>query len=559
MRAVVTAGGTREPIDDVRVITNLSTGRFGAACANALARRGVDVVLVASLDLASHPEWVDDAVTLKPFGGFASLDEVLGEALTEPVDMLFMAAAVSDYSPTPTEGKIKSTSETITLTLKRNPKLLATLRERTADHTTLIGFKLLSGVPRRALVDVGREYIRNHDLDFVFANDLHDFRDGQHPGIIVSPSDAHVVMGTKAEVAEQLVTEVMAHVRAASAPAPAGPSWPRVELPGPPLPVRDVVELTEGFVLPTLPGRHGRASIAHALGEAAVRGGYAGGGFSVVTGDGRAVVGLSRIGQSAALRHERLVEAYDASLAAIGESRPLRPVVPILVHDRLVGLAARFGDVVAPWFAPDFRRHGWGDELARGLDQAGLAVAVPPDGPERDWFLERGYVPTGRTVEGCTAIQRLDHPSSQPERRAAASATLIDPVRRRVLVGQRKVGPWPGYWAFPGGSRDEGESLVDTARRELGEETGIEVVGEPVAEREVIVGHSPGYRVTNFTFVVWDEPTPSPSPELEAAWFDWDQARALRPMAAGTRRILREVTDEPHAQIRPPAVFQCLG
>ncbi|MEO0601063.1 MAG: NUDIX hydrolase, partial [Myxococcota bacterium] len=242
-----------------------------------------------------------------------------------------------------------------------------------------------------------------------------------------------------------------------------------------------------------------------------------------------------------------------------GETRPLRPLVPILVHDRLVGLAARFGDVVAPWFAPDFRRHGWGDELARGLDQAGLAVAVPPDGPERDWFLERGYLPTGRTVEGCAAIQRLDHPSSQPDRRAAASATLIDPVRRRVLVGQRMVGPWPGYWAFPGGSLDEGEALVDTARRELREETGIEVVGEPVAEREVIVGHSPGYRVTNFTFVVWDEPAPLPTPELEAAWFDWDQARALRPMAAGTRRILREVTDEPHAQIRPPAVFQCLG
>ena len=291
-----------------------------------------------------------------------------------------------------------------------------------------------------------------------------------------------------------------------------------------------------------------------------MEGGYTGGGFAVVTDDGKALLGLSRVGRSTALRYDRLVAEFDSVIQAIGERQPLRPVLPILIHDRLVGLAARVGhDIVAPWFAPDFRRHGFGDELALGLDLAGLSVAVPPEGPEREWFLERGYVPTERTVVGFQAIVRLDHPGAHPDRRLAASATLVDPARRRVLVGKRLVGPWPGYWAFPGGSQEPGESLVDTARRELMEETGIVVEGAPVAEREVIVGHSPGYRVTNFTFVVWQEPPPSPTVELDARWFDWDEASALRPMAAGTRRILREVTDEPHAQIRPAAVFQCIG
>lgn len=559
MRAVVTAGGTREPIDDVRVITNLSTGRFGAACANALARRGVDVVLVASRDLAGRPEWIDEAVTLVPFEGFASLERVLDEVLAEPVDILLMAAAVSDYSPAPTRGKIRSTSDTLTLTLKRNPKLLSTLRAKAGDRATLVGFKLLSGVRRSALIDTARELVRNNDLDLCFANDLQDFRDEQHPGTIVSATDAHPVTGTKSEVAEQLITEVLAHVRGPAAPSRGQVPWPRTELEGPPLPVRDIVELSEGFVLPTLAGRYPRSLVTHALGEAAVQGAYTGGGFAVVTDGGRAIVGLSRLGESAALRHDRLVDEFHDTLRAMGETTALGPVLPILVHDRLVGLAARLGDVVAPWFTPDFRRHGWGDELARGLDEAGLSVAVPPEGPEQDWFIERGYVPTGRSVEGCSALIRLDHPSSQPERKPAASATLIDPARRRVLLGNRLVGPWPGYWAFPGGSRDPGESLVETARRELAEETGIVVDGAPVAEREVIVGHDPGYRVTNFTFVVWHEPLPTRSPELDARWFDWDEARSLRPMAAGTRRILREVTDEPHAQIRPAPVFQCIG
>ena len=57
MRAVITAGGTREPIDDVRVVTNLSTGRFGAHIANALVARGVDVTLLASHALMLQPGW----------------------------------------------------------------------------------------------------------------------------------------------------------------------------------------------------------------------------------------------------------------------------------------------------------------------------------------------------------------------------------------------------------------------------------------------------------------------------------------------------------------------
>lgn len=558
MRAVVTAGGTSEPIDDVRVITNKSTGRFGAACANALAERGVEVVLIASRALATHPDWIHPGVSLIPFDGFASLDQALTDTLQNPIDLLFMAAAVSDYSPAPTTGKIRSTAETLTLTLTRNPKLIGTLRARCGDQTTLVGFKLLSGVPRSTLIDVARGLIRDNDLDFCFANDIRDIRDGQHPGTIVSASEAQHVTGTKAEAAEQLVNEALNHTRPSADRAPP-PGFTPVVVPGPPLPVRELVEVRQGFIKPTLPARHARPAMAQSLAVAAFEGTYAGSGFSVLTDDGAAILGLSRLGQTAARQRPALVTAFDEAAASLGEPGPLRPLWPVIVGDRLVGLAAQIGDdVVLPWFGMRHRRRGWGDDLARGLDEAGLAVAAPPDGPVRDWFLERGFVPREGTLPGCAVLTRLDPPSSQAERRLAASVSLVDPARRRILIGQRLVGPWPGYWAFPGGTQEGGETLVQTAVRELAEETGITVTTEPVAERDVIVGHSPGYRVRNYSFVVWDDPDPSPSDEFDARWMDFDEALALRPMAAGTRRILREVTSRLHAQVRTTTVFECL-
>ncbi|MFT4624445.1 MAG: phosphopantothenoylcysteine decarboxylase/phosphopantothenate--cysteine ligase, partial [Myxococcota bacterium] len=97
--AVITAGGTSEPIDDVRVVTNLSTGRFGAQLANALAEAGVRVTLLASHALASHPEWVHPEVDLVPFGAFTDLRRALHAACDDRPDLVLMAAAVSDYAP----------------------------------------------------------------------------------------------------------------------------------------------------------------------------------------------------------------------------------------------------------------------------------------------------------------------------------------------------------------------------------------------------------------------------------------------------------------------------
>ena len=145
--AIVTAGGTREPIDDVRFVTNLSKGRFGAAIARALADRGVEVVLLASAELASHPEWIDPRVPVVPFGSTSELDAAIDAEIARGTpDLLFMAAAVSDYAPVRVEGKIRSDADELVIRMRRLPKILATLRDRCGRSTFLVGFKLLSGV-----------------------------------------------------------------------------------------------------------------------------------------------------------------------------------------------------------------------------------------------------------------------------------------------------------------------------------------------------------------------------------------------------------------------------
>lgn len=212
MRALITAGGTSEPIDDVRVVTNLSSGRFGARIANALVRRGVAVTLLGSRSMLSHPDWIDPRVEQVGFGSFLDLQARLDEHTATAPDLLLMAAAVSDYSPVPAAGKLRSDAEEILIRMRRNPKLLPTLRERCGANTFLVGFKLLSGVSRQEVVEVATAQRERARLDLTVANDLQTFREGLHPIVLVGGDRLEDYTGTKADSAAFLVDRVLARI-----------------------------------------------------------------------------------------------------------------------------------------------------------------------------------------------------------------------------------------------------------------------------------------------------------------------------------------------------------
>ena len=166
LRVLITAGGTREPIDSVRYVGNSSSGRMGFALAHAAAARGAEVTLLAANVALEPPPGVEcrEVVTA------AELMQACEEAFPS-CDVLLMAAAVADFTPSaPRDGKIKkSGQERLELDLKPTPDVLAGLASRRRDGQTLIGFAAEHG--ERA-IDHGREKLTAKGLDAVVVNDI---------------------------------------------------------------------------------------------------------------------------------------------------------------------------------------------------------------------------------------------------------------------------------------------------------------------------------------------------------------------------------------------------
>ena len=132
-RVVVTAGGTREPIDPVRFIANRSSGRMGFALAAEAARRGATVTLVTGPSALPTPS----GVTRVDVQTAAEMQAAVGDTA---MDLFIGAAAVADYRVAePADNKLKKQGETLTLELVRNPDILQGVAER-AERPFVIGF-----------------------------------------------------------------------------------------------------------------------------------------------------------------------------------------------------------------------------------------------------------------------------------------------------------------------------------------------------------------------------------------------------------------------------------
>lgn len=205
LSAVVTAGGTREPIDDVRSITNFSTGRFGHSLAQQLVDSGFDVTIICPRETPFVAGGAIESATYLPLTDTANLQQTLAEQ--ESPHLVFHAAAVSDYRPkAPVEGKIRSDEETMVIELERTPKILAGLRELYGVETFLVGFKLLSGVSRQELVDAALAQTKRNRLNLTVANDLQYLHDGRHPVVLVTSEGGAINLdGERDEVAANIV------------------------------------------------------------------------------------------------------------------------------------------------------------------------------------------------------------------------------------------------------------------------------------------------------------------------------------------------------------------
>jgi phosphopantothenoylcysteine decarboxylase/phosphopantothenate--cysteine ligase len=213
LRVLVTAGGTREPIDSVRFIGNGSSGRMGLALAQAARARGAEVAVVAANIALPRPA----GVAWHEVATAAQLAEVC-EREFPTCDVLLMAAAVADFRPTaPANGKLKKAGrEHLRLELEATPDVLKTLAAGRRPGQTLVGFAAEHG---SGAIKYGRGKLREKNLDAVVVNDISRSDIGigaecNEVAILTAAGEQHVPRAAKAAVAAAIL-DAVEHLRAA--------------------------------------------------------------------------------------------------------------------------------------------------------------------------------------------------------------------------------------------------------------------------------------------------------------------------------------------------------
>lgn len=216
-KILITAGGTSEKIDQVRSITNHSTGKLGCVIANQALSQGIHVDYISTAN-AIKPEkhfglvtyLIEDTLDLKnqltdllntntydavihsmAVSDFTPANSYSIEAFTEQLNQLItqsdapltidQVSQLAEKAQQNTESKISSKTDYLFLTLKKNPKVIQLIKQIQPD-TLLVSFKLLVDVSKEELFKVATESMMKNHGDFVLANDLMSIKGDQHLG-----------------------------------------------------------------------------------------------------------------------------------------------------------------------------------------------------------------------------------------------------------------------------------------------------------------------------------------------------------------------------------------
>jgi phosphopantothenoylcysteine decarboxylase / phosphopantothenate---cysteine ligase len=211
-RVVISAGGTREPLDPVRFITNRSSGKQGHAIAVAAARRGAAVTLVTSSPLPLPPD-VSSTVTRIDVETAADMEHAVGAA-AEAASVVVMAAAVADFRPKRSAGTKLSKDEGLPeLVLEQTPDILAGLAARRRPGQVLVGF----AAETHDVLERGRRKLTRKGVDLLVVNDVsapgagfdHDTN-----AVVILDADGksqEIALTSKDAVANAVLDRVIAH------------------------------------------------------------------------------------------------------------------------------------------------------------------------------------------------------------------------------------------------------------------------------------------------------------------------------------------------------------
>lgn len=232
-KIVITAGGTSERIDNVRKITNSSTGKLGMTIANEFLKREDTFIYYICTKGSFRP--TSDRVKIIEIESTMELKDAVENVLTtESIDYFVHSMAVSDYMKdyATTLDKIKYTIEhsddideafrhieviegnklsssekSLVIVLRPTPKIISLIK-KLSPKTFLVGFKLLDGVSKDELIDVAKKLRDKNKCDLVVANDLSNIRNGNHTAYIIDTKDNIEEASGKEDIAKKLVRRV---------------------------------------------------------------------------------------------------------------------------------------------------------------------------------------------------------------------------------------------------------------------------------------------------------------------------------------------------------------
>lgn len=205
MNILVTAGPTREPIDPVRFLSNRSSGKMGYELAAAFAHAGHTVLLISGPTALDIPDGVD----FLPIETAREMHEAVSHHIGR-MEIAIFAAAVADYTPaTIAPGKIKKSSDTLTLELVKTPDILGSVRSL-GFTGTLVGF----AAETENLESHAREKLTRKNCDLVIANDVSKpgigFDADHNEVLLVFPTHTESLpLATKHDLAHQLLQAIL--------------------------------------------------------------------------------------------------------------------------------------------------------------------------------------------------------------------------------------------------------------------------------------------------------------------------------------------------------------
>ena len=211
LKVLITSGGTSEYIDDVRIITNISTGKLGAKIADAFNNAGHEVIYLHGRrsDMPENQGLVYCREVTSAQSAFEVMEKIVPE-----VDVVIHAMAVSDFGFRRDKSvKLKSNDpmafiEYLSENIIVNPKILYHVK-RWNPNVKLVSFKFEVGQTNQSLIEIAMESMKNAGSDAVIANDKVEMNNSkEHVAYLVLPSGSFTKLSGKDEIAKSLVAFV---------------------------------------------------------------------------------------------------------------------------------------------------------------------------------------------------------------------------------------------------------------------------------------------------------------------------------------------------------------